>query len=77
MLFQGQEFGSSKPFVYFSDVGDEKLKGRHSQGAFRIPGAISFDRDTEETQKRLADRPSTRRVYARCKLDFTERAEES
>ncbi|MFZ3375476.1 MAG: alpha-amylase family glycosyl hydrolase, partial [Chthoniobacterales bacterium] len=26
LLFQGQEFGTSRPFLYFSDVGDDKLR---------------------------------------------------
>ena len=71
MLFQGEEFGSSKPFVYFTDVGDEKLKDAIRKGRFKFLAQFPSIAN-EETQKRLAS-PFDPEVYARCKLDFNER----
>ncbi len=42
LLFQGQEFGSSKPFLFFSDVGDESIREAIRKGRFAFPGPISF-----------------------------------
>src|ERR1700726_1392875 len=52
LLFQGQEFGTSKPFVYFSDVGDDKLREAVRKGRFeflsQFPSLAS-----PQTQKQL------------------------
>ena len=53
LLFQGEEFGASTPFLYFSDVGDEKLREAVKKGRFeflaQFPSAASKD-----VQARLA-----------------------
>ena len=70
MLFQGQEFGASAPFLYFNDMGrdlhDPIRKGR-AEGLKIFPSFAS-----EETQALLAD-PFAPDTFTRCKLDFSER----
>jgi maltooligosyltrehalose trehalohydrolase len=72
LLFQGQEFGSSKPFLFFSDIGDDKLREAIRKGRFRFlsqfPSLASPD-----AQKNLPV-PSDPNNFARCQLDFSERA---
>src|ERR1700681_4432229 len=71
LLFQGQEFGTSRPFLYFSDVGDDKLRDAVRKGRFeflsQFPSLAS-----PETQKQLP-MPSDPDSFIRCKLDFSER----
>ena len=71
LLFQGQEFCASAPFLYFADL-PEKLRGPVSDGrreflsqfpSLRDPGVVST----------LAP-PGERQTFERCKLDLTERA---
>lgn len=70
MLFQGQEFGSSKPFLYFADhqpeLSQKILKGR---GEFlaQFPSMNTPDRSPY-----LCD-PGSPSTFERCKLDFSER----
>jgi maltooligosyltrehalose trehalohydrolase len=71
MLFQGQEFGASSPFIYFSDIGDDKLREAIRKG--RLEFLAQFPSMAhEEAQKHLPD-PFDPEVFARCKLDFSER----
>jgi maltooligosyltrehalose trehalohydrolase len=71
MLFQGQEFGSTRPFLYFADHGGDLgaavAKGRR-QFLSQFPSLAS-----PEAQARLPD-PSAPETFARCKLDADERA---
>ena len=71
MLFQGQEFGTSKPFLYFSDIGDEKLREAIRKGRLeflsQFPSLV-----TSQAQKQLPI-PSDSETFTRCKLDFSER----
>jgi maltooligosyltrehalose trehalohydrolase len=71
LLFQGQEFGASTPFLYFSDVGDDQLRDAVRKGRFeflsQFPSLAS-----PETQKQLP-MPSDPDSFTRCKLDFSER----
>lgn len=70
LLFQGEEFGASTPFLYFSDVGDEKLREAVKRGRFaflaQFPSAASKD-----VQARLAV-PYEIETFNRCKLDWNE-----
>ena len=49
LLFQGEEFGASTPFLYFSEVGDEKLREAIKKGRFeflaQFPSAASARSD--------------------------------
>lgn len=71
MLFQGQEFGTSKPFLYFSDIGDEELRKAIRKGRLeflsQFPSLMG-----SEVQKQLPI-PSDPKTFNRCKLDFSER----
>jgi maltooligosyltrehalose trehalohydrolase len=71
LFFQGQEFGASSPFVYFSDIGDDNLREAIRKGRLeflsQFPSLAS-----PETQKKLPI-PSAPESFSRCKLDFSER----
>ena len=71
LLFQGQEFGTSKPFLYFSDVGDDKLREAVCKGRFEFLSQFP-SLAGPETQKQLPI-PSDPDSFTRCKLDFSER----
>jgi maltooligosyltrehalose trehalohydrolase len=70
MLFQGQEFGASSPFLFFADHGPELAKQiRRGRAEFlaQFPSLA-----TPEMQQRFAD-PSDPATFERCKLDHSER----
>jgi len=70
MLFQGQEFASSSPFLYFADhepaLAQKVLEGRR-KFLSQFPSLA-----TEEVQKSVPP-PSDRETFERCKLDPEER----
>jgi len=71
LLFQGEEFGASTPFVFFTDVGDGPMKEAIRKGRFAFLAQFpSFA--TKEVQERLPV-PSDPTVFVSCKLDFSER----
>lgn len=71
LLFQGEEFGASTPFLFFTEVGDEAMRKQIREGRAeflaQFPSLAS-----EETQKNLTT-PDDPDAFARCKLDFSER----
>ncbi|MFN7927968.1 MAG: malto-oligosyltrehalose trehalohydrolase [Blastocatellia bacterium] len=70
MLFQGQEFAASSPFLYFADFEGE-LRRLVSEG--RKQNLAQFrSLATPETQAVLAE-PGELETFTRCKLDFSER----
>ena len=70
MLFQGQEFASSSPFLYFADH-DDQLNERIRKG--RADFLKQFrSLATSEVQRRLTD-PSDSATFELCKLDHAER----
>ncbi|MFL6244557.1 MAG: malto-oligosyltrehalose trehalohydrolase [Thermoanaerobaculia bacterium] len=70
MLFQGQEFGASSPFLYFADHEPELAK-LVEKG--RKEFLEQFDSlATAEVKERLPS-PHDPDVFARCKLDWNER----
>jgi maltooligosyltrehalose trehalohydrolase len=69
MLFQGQEFAASAPFLYFADnTGDNAKVVREGRGDF----LRQFQSIQAEGHVLLTD-PASRETFERCKLDFTER----
>ena len=70
MLFQGQEFASSAPFLYFADHHPDLAalvrQGRH-QFLCQFPSTAA-----EAGTAELAD-PADPATFAHCKLDFSER----
>lgn len=71
LLFQGEEFGTSSPFIFFTDVGDSDMRAGIQKGRFEFLSQFPSLAD-EETQKKLPA-PSDPKVFAKCKLDFSER----
>lgn len=70
MLFQGQEFAASSPFLYFADH-DEELASQVSAG--RLEFLSQFPSlSNPETQPFISD-PSDPATFFRSKLDFSER----
>jgi maltooligosyltrehalose trehalohydrolase len=70
LLFQGQEFAASAPFLFFADHGPELAKlVRKGRAGFlaQFPSLA-----VPEMQTILAD-PADRATFERCKLDFAER----
>jgi maltooligosyltrehalose trehalohydrolase len=70
MLFQGQEFGASSPFLYFADLPPDLGKlTRTGRAEFlaQFPSMAS-----PEAQAALPD-PTDRRTFERSKLDLSER----
>jgi maltooligosyltrehalose trehalohydrolase len=70
MLFQGQEFGASSPFVFFADHESElapTVKAGRFEFLEQFPSLANPD-----TQKRLPD-PTDLRSFESCRLDFSER----
>jgi maltooligosyltrehalose trehalohydrolase len=70
MLFQGQEFGASTPFLYFAD---QKPELARAVTAGRLEFLSQFPSlATPEAQERLSA-PSDPQTFVSCKLDWTER----
>ena len=70
LLFQGQEFGSSRPFCFFADLGTSQGRQmRDGRGQFlgQFPSL-----QAAASQESIPD-PSDAETFARCKLDFSER----
>ena len=70
MLFQGQEFGASAPFLYFADhQGDLAAAIRKGRAEFltQFPSVRDFERVA------TLDDPADEATFARCRLDFRER----
>jgi maltooligosyltrehalose trehalohydrolase len=70
MLFQGQEFSSSAPFLYFADHNPELAK---AIGLGRIEFLSQFPSLTDEGVIAALAPPASPDTFAACKLDFAER----
>ncbi|HZI17417.1 MAG TPA: malto-oligosyltrehalose trehalohydrolase [Pyrinomonadaceae bacterium] len=74
MLFQGQEFASSAPFLFFADHEPElaaKVASGRAEFLSQLPSV-----HTPEVRARLAA-PHDGETFERCKLDHSERGSES
>jgi maltooligosyltrehalose trehalohydrolase len=74
MLFQGQEFGSSSPFLYFADHPLElarKVREGRTEFLMQFPSIAQ-----PEVRERLAD-PADLATFECCKLDHGERTRHS
>ncbi|HLJ11194.1 MAG TPA: malto-oligosyltrehalose trehalohydrolase [Planctomycetaceae bacterium] len=70
LIFQGQEFAASSPFLYFADMGDAHagaVRGGRARFLSQFPSLA-----TPEGMKLLRD-PADRAAFECCKLDFAER----
>ncbi|HKS31829.1 MAG TPA: malto-oligosyltrehalose trehalohydrolase [Chthoniobacterales bacterium] len=71
LLFQGQEFGASNPFLFFADVGDEAVRDGIRKGrAELLAPFLSISEAEALTRLPAPDDPGG---FSRCKLDFSER----
>jgi maltooligosyltrehalose trehalohydrolase len=71
LLFQGQEFGASGPFLFFADAGDSSVRGGTHRGRAKL--LAPFLSLTEEETWKSLPAPDDPDVFARCKLDFSQR----
>lgn len=70
LLFQGQEFGSTAPFLYFAEHPSD-LAMQVTEGRREFLAQFPSLRSTEAWQYMLD--PSDEKTFLQCKLDFTER----
>jgi maltooligosyltrehalose trehalohydrolase len=70
MLFQGQEFAASSPFLYFADHRTDLAK---EVRAGRAGFLAQFASMTSEEAANQLDDPGDPATFDRCKLDWTER----
>jgi maltooligosyltrehalose trehalohydrolase len=75
MLFQGEEFGASSPFMFFADIGDASLREAIRKG--RVQWLAPFLSLDEEDALKTLPAPDDPKVFDRCKLDFSEREKNS
>ncbi len=71
LLFQGEEFGASSPFLFFADVGDAAVSDGIRKGRAEL--LAPFLSLTEEETLRRLPAPDDPQTFSRCKLDFSER----
>jgi maltooligosyltrehalose trehalohydrolase len=71
LFFQGQEFGASGPFLFFADIGDASVRDAIRRG--RAKWLAPFVSLTEQQAWQTLPAPDDPDVFARCKLDFSER----
>jgi maltooligosyltrehalose trehalohydrolase len=70
LLFQGQEFGASSPFLFFADIGDASVRDAIRKG--RAEWLAPFLSLTEDQAWRTLPAPDDPEVFASCKLNFSE-----
>src|SRR6266403_973202 len=71
LLFQGQEFGASSPFLFFADIGDASVRDGIRRG--RAKWLAPFVSLTEQQEWQTLPAPDDPQAFDRCKLDFSER----
>jgi maltooligosyltrehalose trehalohydrolase len=71
LLFQGEEFGASSPFLFFADVGDASVRDATRRGRAQLLAPF-LSLNEEDTLRRLPA-PDDPEAFSRCKLDFSER----
>jgi maltooligosyltrehalose trehalohydrolase len=71
LLFQGEEFGASTPFLFFADIGDASVRDAIRRG--RAQWLAPFLSVTQQEALTTLSSPDDPQVFDRCKLDFSER----
>ena len=71
LLFQGQEFGASTPFMFFADIGDASVRDAIRKG--RAEWLAPFLSLSKEEALQTLTAPDDPEAFIRCKLDFSER----
>jgi maltooligosyltrehalose trehalohydrolase len=71
LLFQGQEFGASSPFLFFADIGDAAVRDaiRNGRAELLAPFLSLSEKETLNT----LPAPDDAEAFSRCKLDFRDR----
>ena len=72
LLFQGQEFGASSPFLFFADIGDASVRDAIRRG--RAKWLAPFLSVSQREALKSLPAPDDPQVFARCQLDFSERS---
>ena len=75
LLFQGQEFGATTSFCYFSDVGDDKLKEAVRKGRFEF--LAQFPSTARAEMQARIGVPHDPHTFEKSKLDWNEREQNS
>lgn len=70
MLFQGQEFGATTPFMYFADASGD-LRRAIQKGRFEF--LMQFPSTASDEMQSQLPPPSDRATFDACKLKFAER----
>lgn len=70
MLFQGQEFGATSPFLFFADHNSDLRRLVHEG---RIQFLAQFRNLAQPEMRGCQPDPGDRATFERCKLDFSER----
>ncbi len=71
LLFQGEEFGASNPFLFFADVGDAAVRDSIRKGRAELLAPFLSLSEKETLTSSIA--PDDPEAFSRCKLDFSER----
>jgi maltooligosyltrehalose trehalohydrolase len=71
LLFQGQEFGASSPFLFFADVGDAAVREAIRKGRSELLAPFLSLSEAEKSKRLPA--PDDPNAFSMCKLDFSER----
>ena len=71
LLFQGEEFGASSPFLFFADLGDAAIRNAIRKGRAELLAPF-LSLSEEETFTSLSA-PDDPQAFSTCKLDFSER----
>jgi maltooligosyltrehalose trehalohydrolase len=71
LLFQGEEFGASSPFMFFADIGEAAVRDAIRNG--RAEWLAPFLSLSEDEARKTLPAPDDPEVFAHCKLDFSER----
>jgi maltooligosyltrehalose trehalohydrolase len=71
LLFQGEEFGATSPFVFFTDIGDENLREAIRAGRYEF--LTQFPSIAAPGVKLTLPVPTRRASFEGCKLNHAER----
>jgi maltooligosyltrehalose trehalohydrolase len=74
LLFQGQEFAATAPFLYFADH-EEKLAALVRKGRASFLRQFPSIAEAADADPHVIAEPSRPETFERCKLDFREREE--
>src|SRR6266498_480559 len=64
LLFQGEEFGASSPFMFFADIGDAPVRDAIRKG--RAEWLAPFLSVSEEEARKTLPAPDDPKLFARC-----------